>query len=244
VIRLMFCVVCWALLSIPAVVVGYPALFITGRVDLLWKLALWAAGTGCRLGGIRVRTVGREKLEDGRAYLFMSNHASNLDPPVVVPVLGRRITMIAKQEVFKVPILGRGMRACGFIAVNRADRASAVESVRGAVGAMRSGVGMMVFPEGTRSPDGKLQPFKKGPFHLAMEAGVPVVPITIAGSYEAWPKGSVSLHPREVVVTFHSPIDPHRFQRKEDLLAAVRAAINSALPPQHRDPVTAEPASQ
>ncbi len=95
---------------------------------------------------------------------------------------------------------------------------------------LQSGLGMLVFPEGTRSPIGKLLPFKKGPFHLAMEAGVPVVPITIAGSHEAWPKGEMSLHEGEVVVHFHPPIDPHQFARKEDLLAAVRAAIDSALP--------------
>ncbi len=243
-IRLIFCVVCWVVLSIPAAVVGFPALFITGRIDLLWKLALWSAGTGCRLAGIRIRTVGREKLEDGRTYLFMSNHASNLDPPIVVPLLGRRITIIAKREVFKIPLFGHAMRAAGFIAVNRADRASAVESVRGAVSALHAGLGMLVFPEGTRSPDGKLQKFKKGPFHLAMEAGVPVVPITIAGSYEAWSKGSMSLHPVEVVVTFHTPIDPHQFAHKEELLTAVRAAIHSALPEPHRDPVTAGPTSQ
>ncbi len=85
---------------------------------------------------------------------------------------------------------------------------SAVESVREAAHVLQSGLGMLVFPEGTRSPDGRLLPFKKGPFHLAMEAGVPVVPITIVGSHEAWPKGRMSLHPGEVVVHFHAPIDP------------------------------------
>jgi 1-acyl-sn-glycerol-3-phosphate acyltransferase len=244
VIRLIFCFLFWFLLAIPAAVVGLPVALITKHVDLLWKLCLWAASTGCRLVGIRIRTVGREKLEAGRNYLFMSNHASNLDPPIIAPLFGRRITVIAKRELFKIPLFGHAMRACGFIEVNRADRASAVESVRGAIGALRSGMGMLVFPEGTRSPDGRLLPFKKGPFHLAMEAGVPVLPITIAGSYEAWAKGSVSLHPGEVVVTFHAPIDPHQFKTKEALLAAVRAAIHSALPEAHRDPVTAEPASQ
>jgi 1-acyl-sn-glycerol-3-phosphate acyltransferase len=244
VIRLIICVLCWVLLSIPAALAGFPVLYITGRIDLLWKLALWSASTGCRLVGIRIRTVGREKLEDGRAYLFMSNHASNLDPPILVPLLGRRITIIAKQEVFRIPVFGHTMRAAGFISVNRSDRASAVESVRGAVSALHAGLGMLVFPEGTRSPDGRLLPFKKGPFHLALEAGVPVVPVTIQGSHEAWAKGSMKLHPGEVVVTFHAPIDPQHFGRKEDLLAAVRAAIQSALPEPPHEPVTADPASR
>ena len=119
-------------------------------------------------------------LEDGRAYLFMSNHASNLDPPVITPLLGRRISIIAKQELFKIPFFGRAMRAAGFVAVNRANSRAAPSRVFVApLQCCNQGMGMLVFPEGTRSPDGRLLPFKKGPFHLAMEAGVPVVPITI-----------------------------------------------------------------
>jgi 1-acyl-sn-glycerol-3-phosphate acyltransferase len=244
VIRLIFCVVCWVLLSIPAAVIGFPALYITGRIDLLWKLSLWAAATGYRLAGIRVRTVGSERLEEGRAYLFMSNHVSNLDPPIITPLLGRRIAIIAKQELFKIPSFGRAMRAGNFVAVNRSDRKAASESIRESATVLQSGLGMLVFPEGTRSSSGKLLPFKKGPFRVAIEAGVPVVPITITGSHEAWPKGTMRLNKGEVVVTFHSPIDPRQFARKEELLAAVRAAIDSALPASCRDSAKGEPASQ
>jgi 1-acyl-sn-glycerol-3-phosphate acyltransferase len=243
VIRLIFCVVCWVLCSIPAAMIGFPALYVTGRVDLLWKLSLWAAGTGYRLAGIRIRPVGREQLDAGRAYLFMSNHVSNLDPPAITLLLGRRIAIMAKQELFSIPLFGRAMRAGSFVAVDRADRKAAMESVREAAKVMQSGLGMLVFPEGTRSRNGKLLPFKKGPFHVAMEAGVPVVPITITGSYEAWPKGRMSLRKGEIVVTFHAPIDPHQFARREDLLAAVRAAIDSGLPEAYRDTPKAGPAS-
>jgi 1-acyl-sn-glycerol-3-phosphate acyltransferase len=241
VIRLLFCVVLWTLFSMLAAALGFPALYLTGRIDLLWNLSLWAARSGYRLAGIRVRAVGREHLEDGRAYLFVSNHASNLDPPVITNLLGRRIAIIAKQELFKIPLFGRAMRAGSFVAVNRAERRSAVESVSNAAHVLQSGLGMLVFPEGTRSSNGKLLPFKKGPFHLAMEAGVPVVPITIAGSYEAWPKGRMALHAGEVVVHFHPPIDPRQFKRREELMAAVREAIHSALPEPYRDAATAEP---
>jgi 1-acyl-sn-glycerol-3-phosphate acyltransferase len=244
VIRLAICVALWTLLSIPAALLGFPALYITGRVDLLWALSLWAASTAPRLVGIRVRSVGREKLEDGRAYLFMSNHVSNLDPPLIAPLLRRRISIMTKQELFKIPLFGRAMHAAGFVAVNRTDRRSAIESVRDAVRVMQAGLGMLIFPEGTRSRDGKLLPFKKGPFHLAMEAGVPVVPITIVGSHEAWPKGSMSMHSGEIVVHFHPPIDPHQFARKEDLLTAVRAAIHSALPEKYRDVAKVESPSR
>lgn len=243
-IRLLFCVVLWILSSIPAALFGFPVLYITGRVDLLWKLSLWASSVGYRLAGVRIRAVGREQIEDGRAYLFLSNHASNLDPPIITQLLGRRISIITKQELFKIPLFGRAMRAAGLISVNRSNRRSAAESVSEAVHLLQSGRAMLVFPEGTRSPDGRLLPFKKGPFRLAMEAGVPVVPITIVGSYEAWPKGRMSLHAGEVVVYFHPPLDPHQFERKEDLLEAVRVAIDSALPSARRGSTTAEPASQ
>jgi 1-acyl-sn-glycerol-3-phosphate acyltransferase len=234
---------CWAICSVVAAVIGFPAFYLTGRIDRLWKLSLWASRTGYRFAGIRVRTVGREKLEDGRAYIFMSNHASNLDPPVITDQLGRRIFIIAKQELFQIPLFGRAMREAGFVAVNRADRRSAARSMREVVRMLQSGLGMLVFPEGTRSRDGKMLPFQKGPFHLALDAGVPIVPITITGSHEAWPKGVFAMVPGEIVVHFHAPIDPHAFTRKEDLLAVVRTAIESALPEAYRNSPTAEPAA-
>jgi len=239
-IRLFVCVFFWIVCCIPAAVLGFPALYITGRIDLLWKLSLWGARAGYRIAGIRVRSVGYERLQDGQAYLFMSNHTSNLDPPIITPLLGRRISIIAKKELFRIPFFGHAMRAGGFVAINRSERRSAIEGVRAAVKVLQSGMGMLIFPEGTRSPDGKLLPFKKGPFHLAMEDGVPVVPITIVGSHEAWPKGKMSLHAGEVVVHFHAPVDPRQFARKEELLAAVRTAIHSALPEQYRDSATDE----
>ena len=243
-IRLIFCTLCWIVCSLVAAVVGFPVLYLTGRVDLLWRLSVWASYAGYHLAGIRVRSVGREKLEAGRAYLFMSNHASNLDPPIITYLLGGRISIITKQELFKIPLFGRAMRAANFVPINRADSRAALKSVREAARVLQSGMAMLVFPEGTRSPDGKLLPFKNGSFHLALEAGVPVVPVTVVGSHEAWPKGSMSLHPGEVVVHFHAPIDPRQFAHKQDLLVAVRAAIHSALPEPYRDSPTAEPASR
>ena len=242
-IRLIYCVILWTFFALIAAIAGIPALYLTGRIDVLWNLSLWAARTGRRLAGIRVRAVGRESLEPGRAYLFMANHTSNLDPPIITPLLGRRIAIIAKQELFKIPLFGYAMRKANFVALNRADRRSAVESVGNAVHVLQSGLGMMVFPEGTRSRDGLLLPFKKGPFHLAMEAGVPVVPITVVGAHEAWPKGTMKLRAGEVVVYFHRPIDPRRFASREELMAAVRSAINRALPEAYRDPATASPSA-
>ncbi len=249
-IRAIFCFVIWVLLAIPAALIGFPVLFVTGRIDLLWRLSIWAGRTGHRLAGVSTRVEGFEQLDPAGTYIFMANHASNLDPPVITPLLGRRVFILAKQELFRIPIFGYAMRRARFVAVNRTDRRSAIDSIRQAVSTLHSGLGLLVFPEGTRSRDGKLLPFKKGPFHLAMEAGVPVVPITIVGSHDAWPKGKLRLRAMELVIRFHAPIDPHNFAdhdsenkdsgNKDALLVAVRAAIESGLPAEYRH--TAPPA--
>jgi 1-acyl-sn-glycerol-3-phosphate acyltransferase len=239
VIRFLFCNICWVLLAVPTALIGFPALYITGSVEVLWNMSMWAARTGYTLVGIRVRVVGREKIEGERGYLFMANHVSNLDPPVITNQLGRRIAYIAKKELFSIPLFGRAMRAASFICMDRKNKRAAIDSVQDAVTVLRSGLGMMVFPEGTRSPDGRLLHFKKGPFHLAISAGVPVVPITVAGTYEAMPKGKMRMHAGEVVVTFHSPLDPVQFANREELMEAVRAAIESALPEQYRSTAAA-----
>jgi len=234
VIRLLFCLICWVVCSIPTALIGFPALYLTGSADLLYRLSFWGGRTGYRLAGLRVRVIGREQLEPGRAYLFMSNHTSNLDPPIIMPELGRRVSVVAKQELFGIPILGRAMRAGNFVAVNRKDRAG-LNSIRAAIRVLQSGIGMMVFPEGTRSPDGRLLPFKKGLFHLAMASGVSVVPITIVGTHDAWPKGVFSLRRVPIELHFHAPLDPHNFSDRKQLLDAVRSAINSALPEPYRE---------
>ena len=141
---------------------------------------------------------------------------------------------MAKQELFRIPIFGLAMRRARFVSVNRTDRRAAIDSIREAVSTLHSGLGLLVFPEGTRSRDGKLLPFKKGPFHLAMEAGVPIVPITIVGSHDAWPKGKLRLRSAELIVRFHAPIEPHTFKDKDGLLVAVRAAIEGGLPEEYR----------
>ena len=235
-IRAIFCFVMWVLLAIPAALIGFPVLFITGRVDLLMSLSLWAARMGFRLAGVSTCVEGFEQLDPAGTYIFMANHTSNLDPPVITPLLGRRVFILTKQELFRIPIFGTAMRRARFVAVNRTDRRAAIESIREAVSTLHSGLGLLVFPEGTRSLDGKLLPFKKGPFHIAMEAGVPVVPITIVGSHDAWPKGKLRLRAMEVLIRFHAPLDPRNFANKDALLVAVRQAIESGLPEKYRQP--------
>jgi 1-acyl-sn-glycerol-3-phosphate acyltransferase len=217
-----------------AAIVGFPSLFLTGRIDFLWKIALAGAQFGAWMVGVRWEAIGCERLDPNQTYIFMANHQSNIDPPVLVPLIGRRVFILVKKELFRIPILGYAMRRARFIAVDRANREAAVESVRQAIDVLNSGLSLMVYPEGTRSRDGRLLPFKKGPFHLAMDSGVPVVPVTIVGAHEVWPKGEFRLTPGLIRVIFHPAVDPHAFASREELMEAVRATIEDGLPEQQR----------
>ncbi|MBV9573970.1 MAG: 1-acyl-sn-glycerol-3-phosphate acyltransferase, partial [Acidobacteriales bacterium] len=131
---------------------------------------------------------------------------------------------------FSYPILGRVMRFGSLVPVDRGNRESGIAAVRAAAGVIRQGVNMTIFVEGKRSFDGKLLPFKKGPFYLATECGVPVVPVTIAGTHYVMPKRRFAIKPGEVTVIFHDAIEPQDFISREALLQNVRTAIDSGLP--------------
>jgi len=136
----------------------------------------------------------------------------------------------------KIPILGWSMKMADFIPVVRDGRVeSAIESMEFATRVLASGVNVLSFAEGTRSRDGRLQPFKKGAFFLAMHSGAPVVPVSISGTEEMMKKGSLRIFPGTARVVFHAPIRPHDYSTKEDLMAAVCVAIASGLPEWMRD---------
>ncbi len=157
---------------------------------------------------IELEVHGRENLEPGRTYLVMSNHQSHYDIPVLFAVLGGSIRMIAKQELFKIPVFGGAVREAGFISIDRSDRARSVESLAIARRALASGVHVWIAPEGTRSRTGKLLPFKKGGFNLALDAKLPILPITIDGTKDILPPNGMRSRPGvHVKVTIHPPID-------------------------------------
>jgi 1-acyl-sn-glycerol-3-phosphate acyltransferase len=141
---------------------------------------------------------------------------------------------MAKQELFRYPILGRAMRMASLVPVDRGNRESGIAAVRAAAQVVKQGIHMTIYVEGHRSMDGKLLPFKKGPFYLAEECQVPVVPITISGTHEVMPKRRFAIKPGWVTVTFHEPIPPAQFGSREHLMERVREAIDSALPPEYR----------
>ena len=209
--------------------VGFPATWFTGNADLLYAMAMWIARTGLRTAGVRVELVGLERIDPASTYIFMSNHVSNLDPPALITRLPRRTSVLVKKELFQIPVLGKAMLMGDLVPVDRRNREAAVNSMRAAGDVMGRGLNMTVFPEGTRSPDGRLLPFKKGPFYLAMDTGVPIVPITILGSDALMPKGTIMIRAGSVRLVFHDPIFPAQFSEKEALIVAVRRSIASAL---------------
>jgi len=224
----------WGVAALPVALIGFPWTFISGKVDLLYRMAVGIALFGVRLVGVKVEVVGLDKLDWRRTYIFMCNHTSNLDPPIVIPVMPRRTSVLVKKELFRVPILGWAMRLANLVPVDRRNRESAIASLRLAAEVLRSGVNMTIWPEGTRSPDGRLLPFKKGPFHLAKESGVPIVPITLVGTHEIWPKGEFAIHPGTATVIFHEPLNPAAYPSQEDLIKAVRDRMAGGLPEKYQ----------
>jgi len=217
--------------GIPAAIVGIPWTLISGDISMLYRWAMWIANTGLRAGGIRIDVRWQARLDPAKRYIFLSNHISNLDPPVLLPLIPGRASVFLKRSLMNLPVIGYAMKLGDYIPVDRDGRVeSAKESVIHAARVLKSGLHIMSFVEGTRSRDGRLQPFKKGPFYLAKETGVPVVPVSIWGTESMMKKGSLKIYPGTAHVTFHEPLDPKEFTTREELMAAVRWTIESGLP--------------
>jgi len=217
--------------GIPTAILFIPWCWLTGNVMPLYKGTRFMLSSSCWMAGVRFHTEGLERIPRDRACIFMANHVSNLDPPALVSLVPGRTSAFMKRSLMQLPVLGTGFRQGDFIAVDRrGSPAEAQESVAQAQRVLAKGVHMTTFVEGTRSPDGRMLPFKKGPFYLAMAAGAPVIPVSIYGTEKIMGKGSLRIHPGTAHVTFHEPIDPAGFGTREELMEAVRAAIASGLP--------------
>jgi 1-acyl-sn-glycerol-3-phosphate acyltransferase len=233
-IRSLLALLFWIITVPPAALIAFPWTLITGKVDFLYWIGMGLALAGPKIAGVKVKLVGLDKIDPAGTYIFMSNHVSNLDPPILVPLIPGRTSVLAKKEIWRIPILGKALDLAEIVPVERSNRDSAISSIRRAGEVMKHHINMTIFPEGTRSPDGRLMPFKKGPFHLAAETEFPIVPITILGTYEMMPKGSSIVKGGTATLVFHPPVDPKKFASREELVQAVRGAINSALPPERQ----------
>jgi 1-acyl-sn-glycerol-3-phosphate acyltransferase len=211
--------------------IGIPYSFLTRDISQLYRVSMWIAHAGVMAAGIRTEIVGVENVPAGKSCIFMCNHVSNLDPPVVLPLLPGRSSVLLKKELMRIPILGLAMRMGKFVPVERGQKREAAKaSVAAAADALRSGLHILVFPEGTRSLDGRLSTFKKGPFYLAQETQAPIVPIALSGTQTMMRKGSVAITPGLARVQLLPAIDPTQFATRDELIGAVRRAIAEALP--------------
>jgi 1-acyl-sn-glycerol-3-phosphate acyltransferase len=218
-------------LGIPAALVFIPLTMITGNMMPLYRVANWIARAGVWMAGVRVEETGLELVPAKTACIFMANHVSNLDPPVILPRIPGRTSAFLKRSLMKIPALGYAMKLGEFVPVERAGSVdSARKSVRAARHVLDKGIHITTFVEGTRSVDGHLLPFKKGPFYLAMEANAPCIPISIWGTETMMAKGSMRIHPGTAHVIFHAPVYPADYASRAELSEAVRAAIASGLP--------------
>jgi 1-acyl-sn-glycerol-3-phosphate acyltransferase len=230
-IRALLLLATFLVLGIPAALVFIPWAMITGDVMPLYNAAQSISRTGFRVAGIRVFVAGRESIPAHTACIFMANHVSNLDPPALIPRIPGRTSAFLKRSLMKIPVLGYGFKLGEFIPVVRDGRPeSAQESIAIARRVLADGLHITVFVEGTRSRDGRMLPFKKGPFYLAKETAAPCVPVSIYGTEAIMPKGSLRIRPGDAHIVFHEPISPDDFATRDDLSEAVRAVIASGLP--------------
>jgi 1-acyl-sn-glycerol-3-phosphate acyltransferase len=220
-------------LALFTVVIGLPLLllaWITRRIGPFYPAAAVGLRIALAIAGVRIVMEGEENIPAG-ACLFMANHTSAVDPVAVFVAIPRRIAFLAKQELFRIPLIGWAMRMAGFIAVDRSSREAAAASADAAAEQLRAGASMVIYPEGTRSSNGKLLPFKRGGFLMAIRAGRPIVPMTITGAERALPKGEMWIRPGEIRLHFHPPIDVSEYAEadREKLLLRVREVIASGL---------------
>src|SRR6202795_742684 len=225
-------------LSLYILLVGPPLLvytLLTSNPDPIY----WAGVKGVmffvRAVGVRVRVQGQERIPAG-VCLFVANHTSSADAPAVVGAIPRRIAILLKESLFKWPIVGRVFLSAHFIPVNRIARDAAIASVEQATEALKAGQSFLIYPEGTRSPDGRLQEFKKGAVVMAIKAGVPIVPVACSGAHRVMRKRSLKIYAGEILVEFLDPIDAsvHSFERRDELNQCVHDAMAAGLPPDQR----------
>jgi 1-acyl-sn-glycerol-3-phosphate acyltransferase len=225
-------------LSLYILILGPPLLlyvFFTKHVDPLY----WAGVKGVMFFvncvGVRVQVKGIERIPKGTC-IFAANHTSSADAPAIVGAIPRRIAILLKRSLFEWPIAGQAFHLAHFIPVDRSNRDSAIESVERAVEALRHGQSFLIYPEGTRSPDGRLQEFKKGTSVMAIKSGVPVVPVACSGAHRVMEKRKLNIKPGNILVEFLDPIDPAKYSldEREVLLQEIHDRLAAGLPPGQR----------
>ena len=196
------------------------------RLTKFWSRAVLS------LAGVRVRVTGGDRVDWSQPVVVVANHQSWFDVFAMAAWLPGKGRFVAKQELGRIPIFGRAWKACGHISLDRSDRSRAIASLRSVAQRVREEkLAVILFPEGTRSPDGRMQPFKKGAFVLALDTGVPVVPIGISGSRAVMPKGSFRIRSGEIELRIGDPLSVEGLdvEARDALLRASEAAVGALL---------------
>lgn len=229
--------------TIAAAVVAVTLLIILGGIAIVgsylrlprgyydWAARFWARAI-LRASGVPIRVIGSEQIRRDRPQVIACTHQSAYDVLVLAVSVPVRYHFVAKNELRRVPIFGRAVAAAGHVFIDRGDRPAAIESLKIAAEKMRTArSSALVFPEGTRSLTGELQPFKKGPFIMSIEAGVPIVPTVVFGTFGILPKRGRRLRPQPVTVWFGEPVDASRYDhaRRAQLVADVHARMKAML---------------
>jgi 1-acyl-sn-glycerol-3-phosphate acyltransferase len=180
---------------------------------------------------VKVSIKGLSNIEPSKSYVYMCNHQSNFDIPVLLGYLPVQFRWLAKAELFKIPIFGRAMLGAGYVKIDRFNQESAFQSINEAAARMKNGVSVMIFPEGTRSKDGNLRSFKKGGFVMAVDSGVPIVPVILRGTWPIMAKSSLRINRGNVEMEITNPIDTTGYSRetKDELMERVRVAMEDLL---------------
>src|ERR1700716_89078 len=221
-------------LSLYTLVLGPPLILytlVTRSADLMYWVGVKGLVFITRVAGMRVRVEGRENIPSG-VCMFAANHTSNADAPAIVGAIPRRLAIFGRKSLFDIPIVGLAFRLAKFVPVDRNNRDAALASVKQAVEYIKTGSSFLVYPEGTRSTDGRLQRFKKGSFVMAIEAGVPIVPVACSGAHRIMKKKSLVIHPGKVIVRFGKPVDAsgYTIEQRDALARRVHDAIAEQLP--------------
>jgi 1-acyl-sn-glycerol-3-phosphate acyltransferase len=187
---------------------------------------------GQKILGLKIEVSGVEKIDRKSTYVFMANHLSFLDGPMLFMLIPQAVRVILKKEVYRIPIVGWGMHHVEFVPVDRKGIRGGKKSIDEASRLIKEkGYSFLIFPEGTRSRDGKIQAFKRGGFFLALESQAPIVPISIKGTFGLMPKGSFFVRRGKIDVAFQSPVSVQGYNRDtmEKLIEKVRSIIQAAL---------------
>lgn len=225
-------------LAVYVLILGPPLLLytvLTKDVDPLYWTALKGVMFFVNCVGVHVDVKGAERIPAGTC-IFAANHTSSADAPAVVGAIPRRIAILLKRSLFHWPIVGQAFHLAHFIPVDRFNRDSAIESVDQAIDAIRQGQSFLIYPEGTRSPDGRLQPFKKGTAVMAIKSGVPVVPVACSNAHRIMEKRKLNIYPGRILVEFLEPIDSTKYSldQREALVQDLHDRIAAGLPPDQR----------